>query len=299
MNRTYKATGINLKSMPMGESDRLVTVLTREFGLLRLMAMGSRKHQSKLGGRSGLFVVNELMIAKGRSLDKITQAETLESYPKLSCDLRKLTAGQYLAELALNQALDDHPQEELFDVLNAHLAEIERSPSGEVLPRLIYAILQLLMLAGVAPQVTHCCQTQVILTPDFSQPDWRVGFNAALGGTLTQAAATELQTPAKPRPKLRVRSSSAQYAAPAVVATSASVSRHPHADASLPPSTWLTAPELAALQHLAQAELSSPNIALPEIAASTWGVIERTLRKYAQYHFDRPIRSASLVDHCF
>jgi DNA repair protein RecO (recombination protein O) len=103
MSRTYKATGINLKSMPMGESDRLLTILTREFGLVRAIAMGSRKHNSRMGGRSELFVVNELMFAKGRSLDKITQAETLESYPRLGQDLRKLIASQYLAELCLHQ----------------------------------------------------------------------------------------------------------------------------------------------------------------------------------------------------
>ncbi|HEY9873712.1 MAG TPA: recombination protein O N-terminal domain-containing protein, partial [Candidatus Obscuribacterales bacterium] len=81
MSRTYKATGINLKSMPLGEADRLLTILTREFGLIRAVAPGARKHHSKLSGRSGLFVVNELLIAQGRSLDKITQAETKESYP--------------------------------------------------------------------------------------------------------------------------------------------------------------------------------------------------------------------------
>ncbi len=52
MSRTYKATGINLKSMPMGEADRLLTILTREFGLIRAVAMGSRKHNSSLGGEA-------------------------------------------------------------------------------------------------------------------------------------------------------------------------------------------------------------------------------------------------------
>ena len=69
MSRTYKVTGINLKGMPLGEADRLLTILTQELGLIRVVAPGARKQNSKLGGRSGLFVVNELLIAKGRSLD--------------------------------------------------------------------------------------------------------------------------------------------------------------------------------------------------------------------------------------
>ena len=94
MSGTYKAIGINLKSTPLGEADRLLTILTEEHGLLRAVAPGSRKHKSSLGGRSSLFVVNQLLIVKGRNLDKIIQAESLDSYPGLSQDLRKLTARQ-------------------------------------------------------------------------------------------------------------------------------------------------------------------------------------------------------------
>jgi DNA repair protein RecO (recombination protein O) len=130
MSRTYKATGINLKSMPLGEADKLVTILTREFGLIRAVAPGARKQNSKLGGRSGLFVVNELLLAKGRSLDKITQAETLESYPGLSKDLSKLAASQYLAELVLCHALSEQPQEELYELLNEHLRRLEQLPKA-------------------------------------------------------------------------------------------------------------------------------------------------------------------------
>ena len=304
MNRIYKATGINLKAMPMGESDRLITVLTREFGLVRLMALGARKHQSKLGGRSGLFVVNELLIAKGRSIDKITQAETLASYPGLGRDLKKLTAGQYLAELALYQALDDHPQEELFYLLNEQLAQLERSSSAEVMAHLVQAIFQLLGLAGVAPQVHQCCVTQVALTPDFNQPDWRVGFNAALGGTISRTAVADLQVPtSKPQPKLRVHTTAGTYAAPAPSPESypTTITRHQHVEttAPLPPSHLITAIELWGLQHLSQSELSSLDRALPTITESAWGGIERILRQYAQYHFDRPIRSATLIDSCF
>jgi DNA repair protein RecO (recombination protein O) len=66
--------------------------LTREFGLIKAVAPGVRKQRSSIGGRSELFVVNELLIAKGRSLDKITQASTVESYPGLSRNLGKLSA---------------------------------------------------------------------------------------------------------------------------------------------------------------------------------------------------------------
>lgn len=156
MSRTYKATGINLKTQALGESDKIVTILTREFGLIRAVAPGARKHNSSLGGRSEMFVVNELLIAKGRSLDKITQAQTLKTYPGLAKDLGKLAASQYLAEIVLCQALSEQPQEELYEILNEHLSRLETLPKTEVysiLAYLVHAVFHLLALAGLTPQV--------------------------------------------------------------------------------------------------------------------------------------------------
>ncbi|MUG98408.1 DNA repair protein RecO, partial [Scytonema sp. UIC 10036] len=187
MSKTYKTTGINLKTQAIGESDRLVTILTREFGLIRAVAPGSRKHNSSLGGRSGMFVVNELLIAKGRSLDKITQAQTIKSYPGLAKNLGKLAASQYLAEVVLCQALSEQPQEELYELLNEHLSRIEELPSHEpsaVVAYLAHGLFHLLAIAGLTPQVQACCLTGNTLTPDFTNPDWQVGFSIPTGGTV-------------------------------------------------------------------------------------------------------------------
>lgn len=275
MSRTYKAIGINLKSMPFGEADRLLTVLTREFGLIRAVAVGARKQNSKLGGRSGLFVVNDLLIAKGRSLDKITQADTLESHPKLGGDLKKLTAGQYLAELTLQQALSDQPQADLFYLLNEHLTRLERSPSSQVLAHLSHAVFQLLVLAGIAPQVHQCCLTQTVLKPDLDSPTWQAGFSTVGGGAVTLEALEQLQIQDGTK-------STGKYIP----------SRHSKkARLNMP----ISAIELSLLQELACPDLPHNSA----IAEEAWFAIERLLRQYAQYHFDQPIRSAVLIDSCF
>ncbi len=300
MSRTYKATGINLKSMPMGESDRLLTILTPEFGLVRAVAMGARKHNSSLSGRSGLFVVNQLLIVKGRSLDKVTQAETLASYPGLSQDLSKLTASQYLAELCLYQALSDQPQEELFCLLNEHLQRLERSPAERVLAHLTHAVFQLLVLAGVAPQVYLCCLTQQEITPDLTDANWRAGFSAPAGGTVTLTALADLK--AEKAPKLR-----SPRPRPSTPAATEAIPRYQSASSAVQTiyQTELIATELYLLQQLSQAQLptglfapaSDVNVSQPN--AETWRSVERILRHYAQYHFDRSIRSATLIDACF
>jgi DNA repair protein RecO (recombination protein O) len=304
MSRTYKATGINLKSMPLGEADRLVTILTREFGLIRVVAPGARKQKSKLGGRSGLFVVNELLLAKGRSLDKITQAETLESYPGLSKDLGKLAASQYLAELVLCHALSEQPQEELFELLNEHLRRLECLPSTPgnqtgvslVLAHLSHGIFHLLALAGIAPQVQICCVTQHSLKPDFFDPNWQVGFSVDAGGTVSLAVnQSEVQTLHRP---VVTRTGT----------TTQTTDNEQTEEQTQPPprlNTKLDAIELTLLQQLAEAELPELSTVLPAQVAGlsplesfepVWVKVERILRDYAQYHFGRSIRSAVLVD---
>jgi DNA repair protein RecO (recombination protein O) len=284
MIRTYKATGINLKSAPIGESDRVLTVLTREFGLIRAVAPGVRKHRSKMGGRSELFVVNELLIAKGRSLDKITQAETIESHPGLSRNLGKLASAQYLAELAIATAFSEQPQEELFCLLSEHLSRLERLPdrtetdsAAVVIAHLAQGIFHLLALAGLAPQVQVCCVTRHPLIPNFTVPDWKIGFSISSGGTLSLSEFANLEAE-------RQAEMGSFYKSAASSSQKNSRSKHLT-------NVNINAPELAAFQQLASPELTG---GITDRTA--WVAVENILRQYAQYHLGCVIRSGSSID---
>ncbi len=264
--KEYQATGINLKGMPLGESDRLLTILTREHGLIRAVAGGARKHRSAMAGRSGLFVVNDLHISVGRNMDRIKNAEMLQSFVGLGKTLGKLTAAQYLSELALMQALSAQPQEELFLVLVEHLNRIQNADNQNVLAHLAHGIYHLLAIAGFAPQVHSCCVTQRPVIANLETQTWKAGFSIVGGGVI------DLENDGNPNEAI---GSEAMY------------SRVSH---------YLTAPELIAVQELAQTDLAD-NIL--ESHATDWLVVERLLRAYAQYHFDRPIQSSALIDNCF
>jgi DNA repair protein RecO (recombination protein O) len=271
-SRTYTVTGINLKAMPMGESDRLLTILTPDSGLIRAVAPGSRKHQSRLGGRSDLFVINNWLVVKGKQLDKVVQAETVRTFPGLSQHLSRLTASQYLAEIALFMALSDCSQADLFHLLVEHLERIEISPTGSLLAALSHGVYHLLAVAGVAPEVHRCCVSRAEIVPDLLDPGWTVGFSAEAGGLVQwQAASGSLGRPSAGR-------------APAA----------------------LTAIDVALLQQLSKPELITtvpvvpPETGQPSLTNQEfWSRIERLLRQYAQDYFERPIRSAMLIDVCF
>ena len=299
MSRTYKATGINLKGMPLGEYDRLLTILTPEFGVIRAVAPGARKHKSQFAGRSGLFVVNQLLIARGRNLDKITQAQTLESYPGLSANLTKLTASQYLAELVLLQALSDQPQGELYELLSEHLRRLETAPASTVMAHLTQAVFHLLVLAGIAPQVQLCCITQQPLTPDFANPNWYVGFSVPAGGTVMASVLSGQLPAARPHQSAIALASRGPQQRQSSSGEGAQLGYDNQSDKKMSCQRALNmrvnATELALLQQLAASQLQT----LTPARETTWRRLEQILRQYAQYHFDRQIRAAALIDTCF
>ncbi|WP_066376408.1 MULTISPECIES: DNA repair protein RecO [unclassified Anabaena] len=294
MSRTYKATGINLKTQVLGESDRIVTILTREFGLIRAVAPGARKPHSSLGGRSGMFVVNELLIAKGRSLDKITQAQTVKTYPGLTQDLGKLAASQYLAEIVLCQALSEHPQAELYELLNQHLQLLEAVPSTEpssIIACLAHAVFYLLELAGLKPQVEICCLSQRYLTPDFASPNWQVGFSIPSGGIVALEAWENLRQEVSRKAHEKLVSHASQSSSTSQPDYQTVVHRQEIPVISM----RLNASELAMLQQMSQPEIMQIN----PTSYESWLSVEQILRQYAQYHLGRPIRSACLIDSYF
>lgn len=274
MSRIYKTTGIILQRTPFGEADRLVKILSPEFGLIRAVVQGARKHTSRLSGRSELFVVNDLLIVKGRSLDRIIQADTLKSYPKLSGDLGKLAASQYLAELVLSIALDEQPQKELYELLNEHLQRLEKISSGQSLhSHLAQGVFHFLVIAGISPQVHTCCLTSETLSANFNNPHWRVGFSFEEGGLIKLAIPESSLSTQQKSPKI----------------TRSLINQQ------------LNAVELSLLQRLGHPYLPQPRKILPseylnDFLSIAWVHIEHLLRNYAQYHLGKSFRSAELID---
>ncbi|MGD1851583.1 MAG: DNA repair protein RecO [Cyanophyceae cyanobacterium] len=303
----YKVTGINLKTMPLGEADLILTVLTPERGLMRVVASGARKPKSKIGGRSRLFVVNQLLLRPGRNLDRIGQAELVVSYPGLSRDLGRLATAQYWSELVLSQALSEQPQSELFDTLLAHLQRLDSlaiAPTFEgrvvaLLALLCHGVYHLLRVAGVAPQVRSCGLTQkpVVIGED---PQWRMGFSAAIGGVvgldaLGRASPAMLAGHGVQVPELEGDDSSMSGDE---TSTGEALRLNPRTKAKFMPRS-LTGREVTLLQSLTSPTFA-PTVISPQQDFrqdySAWMQIERALRHYAQYHLGKGIRSATLID---
>ncbi len=96
--------GVVLRSMDLGENDKIVTIFTDKLGKIDAVAHGVRKSKSKQASSILPFCYGEYVVYKGQSLYTISQTEIRESFQRIIMDLDYLTYGSYFLEL--------------FDVLN-------------------------------------------------------------------------------------------------------------------------------------------------------------------------------------
>jgi DNA repair protein RecO (recombination protein O) len=162
--RLYRVSAIVLKRREMGEADRLLTVLTRDRGKLTLLAKGVRKPASRKAGHIEPFTYVEFLVAKGKSLDLVTQAETIEAHRNLREDLWRSSWAYYVVELADAFVHDEDPHELLFDLVLATLNRLDREEEPAMAVR--YCELHLLSLVGYQPQLFRCVQCGELLKPE-------------------------------------------------------------------------------------------------------------------------------------
>ena len=97
----YRDEGVVLRAQKLGEADRIVTLLTRDHGRVRAVAKGVRRTTSRIGARLEPFGHVDVQFYSGRSLDGVTQVETISSYgANLVHDYARYTAGQAMLETA-------------------------------------------------------------------------------------------------------------------------------------------------------------------------------------------------------
>ena len=129
----YKVEAINLRSTKFGEADKLVTIFTRTKGKLKAVARSACKSGSTFGGRLEPLAYNSLLLAKGRSLDILSQAQTIESFHSIREKEKSLKAGLYMSKL-IDCYLDEGMIEpELFSLLLESL----RSLKSGAMPQLV------------------------------------------------------------------------------------------------------------------------------------------------------------------
>jgi DNA repair protein RecO (recombination protein O) len=155
----YSDEAVVLRTRKLAEADRIITLLTRQHGIVRAVAKGVRRTSSKFGSRLEPFTHVDLQLAEGRNLDTITQAVTRAPYgATISADYDRYTAGSVMLETAERLVAEERePSVQQYLLLVGGLrtmAEGERR-AGDVL---VSFLLRSLAVAGYAPSFSACAR---------------------------------------------------------------------------------------------------------------------------------------------
>ncbi|MDP2920209.1 MAG: DNA repair protein RecO [Dehalococcoidia bacterium] len=190
--RDYQTPAIIIKKIKLGEADRILTLYTPGLGKIQAVAKGVRRPKSKMAGHLELLTHSQVSLARGRNLDTITGAQTIDSFLQLKTDLVLTSYGLYIIEL-LNQFTAEHVEDEaLFNLVLETLRHLcttdNRDPSassfGSAQDRsgqallLRYFELKLVDMAGYRPQLHECVVCHKSLEPVINY------FSANAGGML-------------------------------------------------------------------------------------------------------------------
>ncbi len=155
----YRDEAIVLRTQKLGEADRIITLLTRNHGRVRAVAKGVRRTSSRFGSRLEPFTHVDLQLAEGRSLDVITQAETLDPFAsRMGASYERYTAGTVMLETAERLVIEDkEPALQQFLLLVGALRAMSDTgrPPHQVLDSFL---LRSLSVAGYAPSFDGCAR---------------------------------------------------------------------------------------------------------------------------------------------
>ncbi|TFD57665.1 DNA repair protein RecO [Cryobacterium suzukii] len=153
----YRDEAVVLRTHKLGEADRIVTMLTRQHGKVRAVAKGVRRTGSKFGARLEPFMVADVQLYEGRSLDIITQAESLGSYGALiTADYGSYTAASVMVETA-DKLTESEGSLQQYLLLVGALRSLSRQEHGSHLTLNSY-LLRAVSMAGWAPSFQDCAR---------------------------------------------------------------------------------------------------------------------------------------------
>jgi DNA repair protein RecO (recombination protein O) len=177
--RIYRTRGVVLKRSDLGEADKILTLYTATQGKLRAVAKGVRRPSSRLGGHVDEFAYADMMLAKGRELDIVTQSQTIDTFRGMREDLWRVSYGYYVAELTDSFTGERIEGRDLFDLLVATFRLLSEVDDLWTVAR--FFELHMLELVGYRPELVSCVGCRGEVKPETNY------YSSTLGGVMCPA----------------------------------------------------------------------------------------------------------------
>ena len=150
----FKGEGIVLRSMNLGEWDKLLTVFTQGQGRLKIVAKGARKIQSRYASITQLFCNVRFTVYRGKSMHTFSQVELIEGFRPLREDLERMAYGLYMLEMVDAALEEGQSHDDILSLLIACLHILSHTDHLELL--LAFYELRLLSRLGWALNLERC-----------------------------------------------------------------------------------------------------------------------------------------------
>lgn len=176
----YRTQGFILKKVDVGESDRIFTIFTKDFGKLEILAKALRKITSKLRGGMELFYLSDIEFIQGKTHKTLTDAILIERFSNLRKDLKKLKIAFEISEIIDNLIKGEEKDEQIWQLLRKTLERLNNVYLSIKECWLIYYyfLWNFLSILGFKPQLNFCSICQKKLTPK------NLYFNEKEGGLI-------------------------------------------------------------------------------------------------------------------
>lgn len=147
--------GLVLREVSYKESDKILTVLTREGGKRTVKAQGCRRKGSRLAASAQLLVWSDMTLFEYKDYWSLNEAESLEQFWGLKKDVEKLALGSYLAEVVETVAEEGRNDQGLLSLILNSLYALDQLQKPEALVKAVFE-LKLMSLTGYEPLLDAC-----------------------------------------------------------------------------------------------------------------------------------------------
>lgn len=168
------AEGIVLRQINFNESDKILTIFSKENGKIQAIAKGARRPKSNLLSSTQTFTYGEYTFYKGRNFYHINQGDVIQSFYSIREDLNKLAYGTYLIELVDAGIVEEEANEKLFQLLIKSLSTLI-DMNKDFLKLVIAFELKYASFIGYRPQLKKC----IVCNSELSE---KIKFNIKFGG---------------------------------------------------------------------------------------------------------------------
>lgn len=149
-----KSEGIVIRTVDYGETNKIITLFTRDSGKIALFASGAKKTRSRLSAVTQLFTYGHFMCFMGKGLGSIRQGEVIDTFRDLRTDLYRTAYASYIAELLDKLTDEKAPIPSLFELLHQTFRYIDEEVDPEVMAFIFEA--KMLSVAGIRPELNRC-----------------------------------------------------------------------------------------------------------------------------------------------